>query len=177
MRLKNDQYFTPLGLVKPLLEVLDLSDSICFEPCAGDSAIASQLPRAIQADIDPKLGHKVFDATKFDHWFTTFIFYNPDWVITNPPYTQPDCDEIVKLAWKFANEGVAMLLRLSYLEPCQGRAQFLKEATLSNLIIFNPRPQFIPGKKATDSSTVAWFVWRKNWADQTQITYCTNWHE
>lgn len=177
-RLKHDQYFTPKALVDPLLEILDLSkDVICFEPCAGDSAIANQLPVVIKADIDPELGHLVFDATNKNAWESVVVGYKPDWVITNPPYSQPDCDRIIQNAWDFTEEGVAMLLRLSYLEPCKGRAKFLKEAALSSLIIFNPRPQFIPAKKSTDSSTVAWFVWRKDWADQTQIIYCTNWHE
>lgn len=189
-RLKNDQYFTPPALVWPLLREIKFSaDAIYFEPCAGDGAIAKAMTTDSNevnsdlfttADIDGSLsGLDVpdFDATDARQWSGHFDWVNPDWVISNPPYKQPDCDAIIQNAWDFAAVGIAMLLRLSYLEPCQGRAKFLKEAKLSNLIIFNPRPQFIPGKKATDSSTVAWFVWRKNWIAQTTITYCTDWNE
>lgn len=185
-RLPNDQYFTPPGLIYPLLKQVHLeSDHIIFEPCAGDKAIANVLAKegfegVVTADIDNSLAglqDNDFDATAIGHWNEKFMGGPCDWVITNPPYKQPDCDRIIQNAWNFAQEGIAMLLRLSYLEPCQNRAKFLKEANLSNLIIFNPRPQFIPGKKATDSSTVAWFVWRKAWHHQTKVTYCTDWND
>jgi hypothetical protein len=190
-RLKNDQYFTPQALVWPLLREIQFNaDALYFEPCAGDGAIAKAFTTDsnevnedlfVTADIDTDLKgleYRGFDATDSKEWANGFTMFNPDWVITNPPYKQPDCDAIIRNAWEFAEEGIAMLLRLSYLEPCQNRAKFLKEANLSNLIIFNPRPQFIPGKKATDSSTVAWFVWRKNWLSLgTCITYCTDWND
>lgn len=192
-RLKNDQYFTPSALVWPLLrEIKFNADSLCFEPCAGDGAIAKAFTTDsnevneeffLTADIDVDLKGldlRGFDATNSVEWARRLAGIKMtgfDWVISNPPYKQPDCDRIIQNAWDFAEEGIAMLLRLSYLEPCQGRAKFLKEAILSNLIIFNPRPQFIPGKKATDSSTVAWFVWRKGWNQQTKVTYCTDWND
>jgi len=187
-RLKNDQYFTPPGLIYPLLKEMRFNaDAIYFEPCAGDGAIAKALATEINeenilaADIDHDLkglGMNGFDATDTEEWCHRYGRFRPDWVITNPPYKQPDCDQIIQNAWEFAEEGIAMLLRLSYLEPCQNRDKFLKEAYLSHLIIFNPRPQFIPGKKATDSSTVAWFVWEKKpVSSRTLITYCTDWNE
>lgn len=182
-RLKNDQYFTPPAIVYPLLKAVDFSADEIFEPCAGDGAIAKVLEQEIKhietADIDGSMpvNIKGFDATAIADWDITFRCHKPNWVVTNPPYKRPDCDQIIRNAWEFAEVGIAMLLRLSYLEPCKGRAKFLKEAPLSKVIIFNPRPQFIPGKKATDSSTVAWFVWRKGWTDSTQITYCTDWND
>lgn len=187
MRIPNDQYFTPPEIIYPLLRAVGFdAKGLYFEPCAGDGAIAKALcgeiddNRIVKADIDNSLtglDNNDFDATAIGHWNEMFTASEPDWVITNPPYKQPDCDAIIQNAWDFAEEGIAMLLRLSYLEPCKGRAQFLKDACLSNLIIFNPRPQFIPGKKSTDSSTVAWFVWRKIPAWHTKITYCTDWRE
>lgn len=189
-RLKNDQYFTPPGLIYPIFREMRFNaDDIYFEPCAGDGAIAKELAcemyeeNILTADIDPELkglNYRCFDATDSQQWREAFRKLPLDWVITNPPYKQPDCDKIIRNAWKYAGEGIAMLLRLTYLEPCQNRAQFLKDAYLSNLIVFNPRPQFIPGKKATDSSTVAWFVWRKDSSLsrlQTKITFCTDWNE
>jgi hypothetical protein len=187
MRLKNDQYFTPPEAVYPLLKILSLNvDDLTFEPCAGDGNITQCLrddghdELLWTGDIDYKLKGLTlpgFDATDRRQWANAFEKFNPDWVITNPPYKQPDCDRIIQNAWEFAEIGVAMLLRLTYLEPCQGRAKFLKAAPLSNLIILNPRPQFIPGKKSTDASTVAWFVWQKRHNYLTQITYCTDWNE
>jgi hypothetical protein len=189
-RLKNDQYFTPPGLIYPLLKEIQFpANGFYFEPCAGDGAIAKALAEYVDPDNiftgdidgDRVVSYDEFDATDSDEWYEVVhdqTLWDWDWVITNPPYKQPDCDRIIQNAWDFAEEGIAMLLRLTYMEPCQNRAKFLKEADLTNLIIFNPRPQFIPGKKATDSSTVAWFVWRKNWPILgTRITYCTDWNE
>ncbi len=185
MRLQNDKYFTPTGIVHALLSKVSVPvGCLVFEPCVGDGAIASCLKNdghdslLWTGDIDPLSPNDYkFDATDTKQWGKLFPCLKADWVVTNPPYKQPDCDAIIQNAWRFTNKGIAMLLRLSYLEPCKGRAKFLKEAPLSHLIIFNPRPQFIPGKKSTDSSTVAWFVWQKEWTKGTQVIYCTDWNE
>jgi len=186
-RLKNDQYFTPPEAVYPLLKTLSLGvDDLTFESCAGDGNIAQCLrddgheELLWTGDIDytlKGLSLPGFDATDRRQWENAFEQFKPEWVITNPPYKQPDCDRIIQNAWAFAEKGVAMLLRLTYLEPCRERANFLKLAPLTHLIILNPRPQFIPGKKATDACTVAWFVWQKGGNFHTKITYCTDWNE
>ena len=186
MRIENDQYFTPREAVYPLLKTLNLFvDDLVFEPCAGDGNIVQCLQDdghdelLMTGDIDRNLrglSFRGFDATDRRQWEDAWQI-NPDWVITNPPYKQPDCDRIIQNAWAFAEKGIAMLLRLTYLEPCQNRANFLKLAPLSNLIVLNPRPQFIPGKKSTDASTVAWFVWKKGGSFHTKITYCTDWND
>lgn len=183
MRIPNDQYFTPPELVHVLQRSVSFfADETYFEPCAGDGAINKCFSNAmITADLDPDMDVDVprFDATLHQDWVCHFAergIETVDWVITNPPYKQPDCDAIIQNAWDFANKGIAMLLRLSYLEPCKGRAQFLKDNWLSHLIVLNPRPQFIPGKKTTDSSTAAWFVWQKNWKQMsTRTIFCDDW--
>jgi hypothetical protein len=93
-------------------------------------------------------------------------------VISNPPYNvAPD---ILPLAWEHSRLGMAMLLRLTYLEPTANRAEWLQDTPLSNLIIFNPRPKFRQGS-GSDSATVAWFVWRRGWKDETRVSFCTDW--
>ena len=55
-----------------------------------------------------------------------------------------------------------MLLRLTFLEPCKNRAELLKTYAdnLVAVIPVNPRPKFRKDTRSTDSTTVAWFVWR-----------------
>ena len=213
-RHNNDAYYTHAGLVKALLDNVEISGTVC-EPCAGEGHIAYQLtevvclPIAVHSmDIDfdadyPELTG--FDATKSSDWsrycaesigLDDEVF---DWTVTNPPYRQPDCQKIIENAWEYSKVGIAMLLRLTYLEPCalsakdanswlsrgypltvddwEGRAPFLKnnKKQLSHVLVFNPRPQFRTDTKGTDNTTVAWFVWQKGWMDGAQIEFITDW--
>jgi hypothetical protein len=206
-RHNNDAYYTHAGLVKTLLDNVPICGDVC-EPCAGEGHIAYQLLNVpldvVSADIDPNAGYAMYegeDMTSPDTWKKILWDLDKtgfDWTVTNPPYRQPDCQKIIENAWEHSKIGVAMLLRLTYLEPCalsakdganwlarypdrplgdafDGRAPFLKSAPLSHLLVFNPRPQFRTDTKGTDNTTVAWFVWQKEWADNTQIKFITDW--
>ncbi len=63
-----------------------------------------------------------------------------------------------------ARVGVAFLLRLSYLEPCWDRADWLVQHPVSKLIVL-PRISFT-GDHKTDSVTCGWFVWVKGGTEQ-----------
>ena len=167
MRHKDDFYETPFGLTRQLLKVIGLSStSNVFEPCAGKNAICKVIRNETGAKI---ITNDINSAAKADYCFDASeqMFYpkdlqraNFDWVITNPPFNI--AHKILPLMWKYSNIGMAMLLRLSYLEPCSNRALWLQEneKNLAHLLVFNPRPKFKKGN-GTDSSTVAWFVWKK----------------
>jgi hypothetical protein len=77
-----------------------------------------------------------------------------DWVVSNPPFTC--CTPIIVGAFRVARKGVAMLLRLSYLEPCNDRAEFLAAHPPSLIVL--PRISFT-GDGKSDNVTCAWFVW------------------
>jgi hypothetical protein len=150
-----------------------------MEPCAGDQAIAKIFKKArgvnrvYTNDINPVF----FDTCDYGYDATLPILWqqSSDWVVSNPPYTQPTCQQIIENAWNSCNKGIAFLLRLSYLEPCKERVAFLQGNPLSHLIILNPRPRFRTDTKGTDNTTSAWFVWQKGWQDNTQIIYENNW--
>jgi len=182
-RIKNDAYYTPAAaLTKILLKHVDIAGTVC-EPCVGKGHIAYTLTEhgldVVSADIDINNDYPSllgYDATKQSSWSEVItLSTQPDWTITNPPYRQPDCQKIIENAWRFSKTGIAMFLRLSYLEPTNGQAEFLKNNALSHLIIVNPRPQFRTDTKSTDSCTSAWFVWQHDWQDNTQIIYETEW--
>ena len=157
-----------------------------LEPCNGEGAISDVLKESglfrfvDTADIDPAkvkpstaIGATSFtmDATDPQAWSHMARY---DWVITNPPFNK--APTILPLALDNCRVGMAMLLRLSYLEPCANRASWLQEHPPAKLIVFNPRPQFRADTDGTDSVTTAWFIWHRFGDSQgTEIEFCTNW--
>lgn len=165
-RVENDFYPTARVLTEKLIEEVEIKGQV-LEPCAGDGAIASLFNGSIsndlfpQADFEPDYTFDSTDPESWEHWEANGGY---DWVITNPPFNE--ASKILPLAWKYTQKGMAMLLRLSYLEPCDNRADWLKEYSdnLTNVIVFNPRPKFRKDTEGSDNVTVAWFVWRKDWS-------------
>lgn len=178
-RIENDKYFTEDRLTDALLKRIDLRGRI-LECCAGDRAIARRIHNKVathsgsvvlSSDLTdsetsefPLLhADQTTDATTREFWEN----YNRpgtqvlNWVVTNPPFNV--APKIIPLAYKNSRVGIAMLLRLSYLEPCANRAAWLQSNAdnLKLVMPVNPRPRFRADTKGTDSCTVAWFVWDK----------------
>jgi hypothetical protein len=185
-----DFYPTPGLLTWALLDshrfVPWRNQATVLEPCNGEGAISDALKESglfrlvDTADIDPAktkpataIGATSFtmDATDPGAWSRMARY---DWIITNPPYNQAPA--ILPLAFDNCRVGMAMLLRLSYLEPCANRASWLAEHPPAKLIVFNPRPQFRADTGGTDSVTTAWFIWHRFGNSQgTELEFCTNW--
>lgn len=146
-----------------------------LECCAGDGAIVTVIreryPESwIQTnDVDRKLATDLhFDATK--PWPTEVGWPGRtqrlgfDWVITNPPFSKALA--ILRNAIEAAEVGVAMLLRITWLEPPKGpgpakaRATFLAESPPKWELVME-RWDF-DGSGKQDSATTAWFVWSKH---------------
>ncbi len=177
-RRKNDLYPTETAVTRQLLS--RFGDSIrgnVLEPCAGPGVMALALNlwqqrQIITNDIDPAhFCDFTSDATDptADCWRGQY--YN--WVITNPPFSV--ADQILPIAFDHADH-VAFLLRLTFMEPTNGRGDWL-DAHKDQMVyqgVLNPRPKFRSGEinpltgklYGTDSVTVAWFVWKKkhSWA-------------
>lgn len=176
MRRLLDFYPTPAKLTEKLLDIVPVS-GIVLEPCAGDGAIVNLLKekkiQTVTNDIGTYLNWDYnADATNHDSWNNWDYV---DWVVTNPPFNA--APQIIPLAYEAASVGVAMLLRLSYLEPAGNRGEWLTEHSenLSDIIIFGqPRPSFTGN--GTDSCTTAWFVWRKSRITAgTQLHFLPGW--
>lgn len=159
MRREHDFYPTPEGATNELLARVDIGGHV-FEPCVG----AGDIQRALAAesrvhlidtnDLDRKHVAKTHADATDKRWWNTLPQY--DWIVTNPPFSV--AHKILPLACEHARDGVAMLLRLTYLEPCEGRALWLSINPPHRLIVL-PRISFT-GDGATDSVTCAWFVWQ-----------------
>lgn len=177
-RKKNDFYITPQGLIRALISTVDVGGNI-LECCAGDGAIAKLLPgQVFTNDIDYVHNADMqYDVTDSDIWFAMDTYCQGiDWVVTNPPFSS--AQDIIPHALAHSQIGIAMLLRLTYLEPTFKRGNWLSSYAplMSNMIIFgSPRPSFT--KKGTDSATVAWLVWKHGHEGGTKITFCTNWKD
>lgn len=160
MRHAHDFYETPAWMTLALLRRVPMAGR-ALECCAGDGAIARVLEhsglKVITNDVDPARDVQYrLDASTVDGWM---LLPPVEWVVTNPPFGL--ADRIVPLAfnhWK-PLRGVAMLLRLSWLEPTAARSAFLRAHPPTRLVVL-PRHDF-KGNGQTDSVTSAWFVWEK----------------
>lgn len=150
-----DYYPTPAWMTLALMRRVSLFDVL--EPCSGADAIVNAIGRkhvVLTNDIDASQpAHWNFDATTEAAW-NNFDLRKPFWCVTNPPFNL--ADRIVPLAVAHC-PAVAMMLRLSWLEPTAARAPFLKAHPPTRLIVM-PRHDW-RGTGATDSVTSAWFIW------------------
>jgi hypothetical protein len=135
-----------------------------LECCAGEGGIADVLETlpgviVLRNDVDatmPRL-HWTYDVTNHLAWQRISKQRPVAWVISNPPFNQ--AARIIPLAYAHAVVGIAMLLRLSYLEPTKDRGAWLNAHPLTDMIVL-PRISFT-GDGKTDSVTCAWMVWEK----------------
>lgn len=183
MRIKMDKYYSPVSIYHWLQEQLELTDKVIFDPCCGalhpTEDAFNNGNDIYQNDLDPDIASDYnWDAATAKNWEE---LGHIDWTITNPPYQSRICELIVNNALENSIEGVAMLLRLSWLEPCVNRRRFLQGNFGGKVLLacwtVNPRVRFDPSKTGTDNSTVAWFIW----ANPKQIglkpfNFCTDWN-
>jgi hypothetical protein len=146
-------------MVSPLLDVVTTIKGRIFEPCVGHGHISSVLDFSglcvITNDLDEK--HQAdfhLDATKESSWKKFTKDQSFDWIITNPPFN--GAFDILKNSLS-SGANVALLVRLSFLEPTFERQEFLAKNPPSGMIVL-PRYSFTENGK-TDSVTCAWLVW------------------
>lgn len=165
MRRKNDFYPTPEWAAEDLMDEVSIRGNV-LEVCAGDGAIAKVIQRftyTFRNDIEdtmPQLDF-VLNAADPRSWMMMVADRSGtrfDWVVTNPPFNQ--AAQIVPLAYGNAVRGIAMLLRLSYLEPVKDRGAWLNAHPPTSMIVL-PRISFT-GDGKTDNVTCAWMVWDKS---------------
>lgn len=154
-----DFYETPPHFVNVLREHVDITGNI-FEPCDGDGAISRHFkssPACRVATNDIDVHRKTdyhFDARLdwMDH--APDDLRDLDWVVSNPPFAT--ALSIIEQSLAFGCP-VAMLLRISFLEPTRKRVSFLREHAPSGLI-YLPRYSFTNNGKS-DMTTVMWALW------------------
>jgi hypothetical protein len=146
-------------MTRALLQAHDIRGTV-MECCSGDGSIANELQKVgldvRTNDIDPtRPADYHVDAATLTH--------ECDWTITNPPYQMPLCLDIVRQQIRQSRSGVAMLLRLSFLEPTKARGPFWQDHPLTRLLVL-PRYSFT-GDGKSDSVTTAWMIWDRSKED------------
>jgi hypothetical protein len=160
MRRNLDQYYTPSLAVNQFLDNLDFDlFGVILEPCNGEGAISKELVKRGYQVITNDLDSNNEADTHLDlsvplNWR---LIEDVDFIVTNPPFNL--APEIISLAHLKAKRGVIALLRLSFIEPCLNRVNFLVDNPPSQMII-TPRISFTGN--GTDSITTAWFIWLKD---------------
>lgn len=160
MRRDNDTYYTLQAdaAIDALLEYVPCLNGYIFEPCVGAGHLVEALKNR---DCGPIITNDIDQAVEANchsdaRNFKIIEIEQPwDWVITNPPFSQ--AFPILKNLLLSARQGVAFLLRLTFLEPTYERGPWL-EAHPPDLLIVLPRFSFT-GDGRTDSVTCAWMVW------------------
>lgn len=169
-RKKYDAYYTPAWQTHALLRRQEIT-GVVLDPCNGDGAISRLITRShtITNDINPDVTADMHvDAADGASYETHFG--EVDWVVTNPPYSMPLCSDIVAHAVTHAKVGVAMLLRLSFLEPIakkqpRPRGEWLRTHPPTKTLVL-PRYSYTRNGKS-DSCTTAWMIWIKGERNQT----------
>lgn len=161
-RKELDKYYTPEKTVRQLIKVLpfDIKGSV-LDPFCGTGNIINCFNNndTYTNDIDKSVeAHLHLDLSINSNWFGLFNLIEPDWIITNPPYT--NAIYYVEKSVGIAKKGAIFLLRLSFLEPCKDRITFL-QTNPPDLLVVTPRISFTDNGK-TDSTTTAFFIFLKD---------------
>lgn len=155
-RRERDTYYTPDWATQELLKAFpEIRGGTLLDPCCGDGrmakALAPRFERVVLNDIEPnaELNNYNMDARNKQ----LYAEANADWIVSNTPFI--GAGQIAATCLAAAPRGVALLLRCTFLEPCDGR-QWLTKCPPSNVLCL-PRISFTGG--GADSAPCWWFVW------------------
>lgn len=174
-RRRHDFHETPKHYVTALARVIGVPRGHLYDPCVGTHNIQHYLPIGKGArwhtnDIDRKrTANTHLDARRRVSWGT--LGY--EWVITNVPFKSalPIVEHMLSYG-----KNVAVLVRLSFLEPTLTRRRFwrrLKTGRGMPTVIVLPRYSFRKndrGKRQTDSVTCCWLVWQEGRKSSVRIS-------
>lgn len=166
MRRELDRYDTPAWMVTALVKSLpELRGELLIDPCCGSGNMARQLQmaapfaRVLTNDIDPRVQADTHRDAAVD---AEVYRETSDWVVTNPPFSE--AGDIVHAALRAQpRRGVAMLLRITFAEPCGATKQNPRAGRLWlaerpwNALFALPRHSFTGD--GSDTAACAWFVW------------------
>lgn len=166
-RESHDHYPTPRSAIDALLRVwMPAPGFTVLDPCCGEGAILDVFRGrglvTLGIELDPTRaaeaearGHQV---DRGDALGALHPWPEADWLISNPPYTLAREFAEKAILWSGSRGpwNVALLLRLSFLEPASGRGDLFRNHP-PNVRILPRRPAF--DGRGTDSITSAWFCW------------------
>ena len=188
-RIKHDYYPTSAPYTLAMLDSLPAAFNIrsmrIDEPCAGQRDIVRVLEaRQLSVNHSDLIDGDYCDATARSFWESRPEY---DLMITNPAFNV--ASPIVQLGYEYARRGAIVLLPQSWFEPTANQDGSNKAKGLPPLydkslfleryqwlcdnadqmrwqLTVNPRPMFREDTSKTDSKTVCWTLWDKQWSWQ-----------
>lgn len=173
-RRERDAYYTPEFATAALLEHENgIRGETLLDPCCGDGRMAAQIGEYFRIIALNDLAH----GPGFDWGPSVTMLYRQgklgflghgdaaregpnspwfeaDWVITNPPWSH--ASEIAQISLRHARKGVALLVRLTFLEATRKRSWICGKPP--DAVLCLPRISF-DGSGQTDSAPPAWLLW------------------
>lgn len=189
-----DRYYTPAWAVDVLADDYPFPRhaKLIWEPCAGRGDIVDALKANknlmqthfdfFMSDVDPESGCHQSDflalRDRRDEVPDEIRYANdPFVIITNPPYSIPGSTaaDFVRIALEYTPY-VAMLLRMTWTEKCEDRADIFDTRPPHEIRAISPRVPFegpaMDGKKQAPNGISAWFIWqRANETSHTKFTW------
>jgi len=165
----NDFYPTPASTTHALMKREKFTGSIW--ECASGSGSMSKVLEQYSSDVissDIRRGANVYGNKRVNFLTTKRKVGN---IITNPPYSH--AKEFIEHALKCADNKVAMLLKLVFLEGVT-RYDLFTKTPLKTVYVFCKRQKItIRGEPMKNSSMIAyaWFVWDKEYTGKPTIEW------
>ena len=181
-RCSRDFYPTPDISTKSLLESGYLDNNLyeVLEPCAGKNNIG-KLVKQYHKNCEVKAVDLYDYGEPSVESGIDFLQWKPnkkyDWVITNPPYDSKLLIPFVEKSLAVAEIGVAMSLKITFLESIKRYDFFTSNMMLKNVLVFsNRQPMYKNGINTGTSNAIcyAWFIWRKDYVGQPTIDWLRN---
>jgi hypothetical protein len=142
-----------------LLSEIDPETRLVWEPACGAGHMASPLAERFQVIATDVYPHGYGDLLDF---FSEGPFPDCDWIVTNPPFKTGQ--DFVRLGLSRVRRGVALLLRLAFLESIDRYPLLYGAEPLSVLSPFAERVPMTLGRwdpGQSSATAYAWFFWRK----------------
>ena len=163
-----DFYPTPRWATFALIESERFVGDI-WEPACGDGAMSDVLAETGNSVASSDLYDRGYGEVGHDFLSTDRQAGN---VITNPPYNS--AEGFAQAGLRVASSKFALLLRLAFLEGANRANTIFHKSPPSRVWVFSERITFYPKgaiKAGSGTTAYAWFVWDKDHAGSTELTW------
>lgn len=162
---KTDYYPTPLWATRAfchwLLNTVGPLDGLtCMEPACGEGHMSRPLSEYFGSVVSSDLVDRGFGQVQD---YLLGFEGKSDWVITNPPFSFGK--EFILKSFDVASQGVAMLVRTSFLESEERHLQLFDKIPPSFVVQYVERVPMFKGKidpLGGTATSYCWVVWTKD---------------
>lgn len=129
-----------------------------WEPACGEGHIAEVLREYFKAVCATDIHDYGYGSRLKSDFLSEETFGNPDWIITNPPFGDKT-EAFVLKALKLAGTGVAMFVRLQWLETIGRYETVFRDRPPTIIAFFAERVNLCKGRWEPDGSTATAYIW------------------